>query len=312
VSAALATARLLKTARLRMKQRSIRMAGMPDLPAECDQFLRERLQVAVECALAAGDAISAAIKKKKQIINKGVNDLVTETDKANEKMIFQRLRTAFPDDCFIGEESSSEAGCTAALTDAPTWLVDPVADGTTNFVHSFPLTCVSIGFASGGKMKLGVVFDPCARELFVACAGFGAYVNGERVAASSCTSLAHALVVQEYGYERDPESIRRMLGATSAVLAKVRGLRQVGSGAIDLCWVGCGRTDAVFSGLAGEGWQPWDYAAGWVFAAEGGATMLQLNGAPFHSHAKSVLCAATPELAAEISSTCQPFMTLSS
>ncbi len=124
---------------------------------------------------------------------------MTATDKANEKLIFDAVRKRFPDDMLIGEESSADAGSIAALTDAPTWIVDPV-DGTTNFVHGFPMTCVSIGFGRGGKMEVGVVYDPCADELYQAVRGFGAFLNGQRAYSSDCTELGNAVVVRKGGF----------------------------------------------------------------------------------------------------------------
>ena len=120
---------------------------------------------------------------------------MTATDKANEKLIFDAVRKSFPEDMLIGEESSADAGSIAALTDAPTWIVDPV-DGTTNFVHGFPMTCVSIGFGRGGKMEVGVVYDPCADELYQTVRGCGAFVNGQRAYSSDCTELGNAVVVR--------------------------------------------------------------------------------------------------------------------
>ncbi|CAM9512805.1 unnamed protein product, partial [Laminaria digitata] len=227
---------------------------------------------------------------------------VTETDKANEKLIFDAVRKSFPEDQLIGEESSADAGSIAALTDAPTWIVDPV-DGTTNFVHGFPMTCVSIGFGRGKKMEVGVVYDPCSDELYQTVRGFGSFVNGQRASSSGCTDLGSAVVITEYGYQRDPVAVRAMMEATEKVLRKCRAIRQVGSGCLDLCWVGCGRVDAVYAGVAGEGWQPWDYAAGWLFIEEAGGVVTQVDGTPFHVLSKSVLGAASRELGDELVST---------
>eukprot|EP00752_Nemacystus_decipiens_P009159 g8181.t1 len=276
---------------------------VPDELSKCEGALLERLQLATDVALQAGAAMKAVINLKKEgIVLKGATDLVTETDKANEKLIFDAVRSSFPEDQLIGEESSADAGSIAALTDAPTWIVDPV-DGTTNFVHGFPMTCVSIGFGRGSKIEVGVVYDPCADELYQTVRGFGAFVNGQRASSSGCTELGNAVVITEYGYQRDPVAVRTMMDVTEKVLRKCRGLRQVGSGCLDLCWVGCGRVDAVYSGVAGEGWQPWDYAAGWLFIEEAGGVVTQVDGSPFHVFSKSVLCAASPQLADELVST---------
>eukprot|EP00904_Undaria_pinnatifida_P007482 jgi/Undpi1/3864/HiC_scaffold_16.g07232.m1 len=280
-----------------------RTPRVPDELTKCETALRDRLELATTVALQAGAAMKLVINmKNKNVIHKGVIDLVTETDKANEKLIFDAMRKSFPGDELIGEESSADAGAIAALTDAPTWIVDPV-DGTTNFVHGFPMTCVSIGFGRGKKMEVGVVYDPCADELYQTVRGFGSFVNGVRTSSSGCTDLGSAIVITEYGYQRDPAAVRTMMEATEKVLRQSRGIRQVGSGCLDLCWVGCGRVDALYSGVAGEGWYPWDYAAGWLFIEEAGGVVTQVDGSPFHVFSKSVLCAASRELGDELVST---------
>ncbi|CAM9994521.1 unnamed protein product [Ascophyllum nodosum] len=264
---------------------------------KCEKALLERLRLATDVALLAGAAMKLVINvKNKNVLHKGVTDLVTETDKANEKLIFDAVRKMFPEDKLIGEESSADVGTIPALTDAPTWIVDPV-DGTTNFVHGFPMTCVSIGFGRGGKMEIGVVYDPCSDELFQAVRGFGSFVNGERTSTSGCSDLGSAIVITEYGYQRDPAAVKIMMEVTEKVLRQCRGIRQVGSGCLDLCWVGCGRVDAVYAGVAGEGWHPWDYAAGWLFIEEAGGVVIQVDGTPFHVQSASVLGAASKDLA---------------
>ena len=129
---------------------STRVTRIARAMSEYDSLLApEQLEkfssVALQAALSAGEVISKAFTEAKTIeTKKGDADLVTETDKACEKLIFERLRESFPDHCFIGEEDSSEKGATPELTDAPTWMVDPV-DGTTNFVHGYPFVCVCVG-----------------------------------------------------------------------------------------------------------------------------------------------------------------------
>ncbi|CAM9156278.1 unnamed protein product [Chrysoparadoxa australica] len=263
--------------------------------------LAARLELATALALAAGAAIMKAIDGEKDIESKGVStDIVTATDKANEELIFSALAAAFPDDKLIGEESSAEAGKIEPVTKEGTWIIDPI-DGTTNFTHSFPMVCVSIGFVRDGETQLGVVYSPsCSDDLFQAVRGHGTFLNGRRVHASQATALEHSLVIQEYGYPREPEALDTMLAVTSKVLPRTRGMRQVGSGALDLAYVACGRVDAVFSGFAGEGWKPWDYAAGWLLAEEAGACTTQVDGSPFHLLSESVLCSCTQSLADEI------------
>ena len=127
------------------KQQTIRRTLPPEL-AKC-AYVHE-LETAIEIAIEAGIKTKNALNELKDVYNKGSTgiDFVTDVDRANEVLIFTALKQAFPTHSFIGEESSADAGGIPKLTDAPTWIVDPI-DGTTNFVHSFPFTCVSIALA---------------------------------------------------------------------------------------------------------------------------------------------------------------------
>lgn len=105
----------------------------------------------------------------------------------------------------------------------------------------------------------------------------------------------------EWGYQREAGKLQEILGCELRVaLSGVRAMKQLGSGALDLCYVGAGRLDAVYAGVAGERWWPWDYAAGGLVAEEAGAVLCCVDGSPFHTHAESVLAAATPELRDEL------------
>lgn len=254
---------------------------------------------AVDLALEAGSKIRGAIERREhasQITSKGVADVVTETDKANERLIFEGLRRRFPSHELIGEESSADDGKIPRLTDAPTWIVDPI-DGTSNFCAGLPLTCVSIGLCVGREPVVGVVYNPLTEELYVAARGCGAYLNGEAIACTKTTSLQDALVIQEYGYERE-DGIQALMQTSAALLrAKTRALRQLGSGALDLCFVAAGRADAVFAGVAHDGlceaWKPWDYCAGKVICEEAGAIFRTFEGRAFDIfYKKDFICAA--------------------
>jgi hypothetical protein len=137
-------------------------------PAVCPFFLLIFFQI-----------ILSNFNNSKTVEHKGKVDLVTETDKACESLIFEYLKTAFPSHQLIGEETSAIDG-TPELTDAPTWIVDPL-DGTTNFVHRYPFVCVSIGLVVDKVPTVGVVFNPILDELFTAVKGRGAFLNGQHI-----------------------------------------------------------------------------------------------------------------------------------
>ena len=260
--------------------------GVTDVPSGVSASDKARfLEVALAAAREAGAAIAAAWDGERAIEHKGAVDLVTETDKACEALILARVRAAFPDHAFIGEEGSSAAGATAALTDAPTWFVDPV-DGTTNFVHRWPFACVSIGLAVRRRLVVGVVLNPTLGETFHAVEGGGAYLNGAPIRVSQTAELANALFSTEIGTRRDPEFMDAVFGRVRAVTQACRSVRACGSCALNLCSVAMGRLDFFYEvGLGGA----WDYAAGALIVAEAGGHVLDPAGGPFGLMSRRVL-----------------------
>lgn len=203
-------------------------------------------------------------------------DLVTETDKACEDLIFNHLKNKFPEHKFIGEETSAAFG-TSELTDDPTWIVDPL-DGTTNFVHGFPFVCVSIGLTVGKVPTVGVVYNPIFDELFTAIRGYGAFLNGTPIKASSQAELVKSLLASEVGTKRDKATVDATTNRVNSLLFKVRSLRMSGSCALNLCGVACGRIDLFYElGFGG----PWDVAAGAVIVQEAGGLVFDPSGKDF-------------------------------
>lgn len=177
-------------------------------------------------------------------------------------------------------------------------------DGTTNFASGFPLTCVSIGFCDNGVPVMGVVYAPMTDELFVGVKGYGCFRNGVRITQRRHKKLSDAIVCFEFGYSRKPQQVATMVDAVNRLLLHgLRATRQVGSGVLDLCYVASGRMDAVYAGLAGEGWKPWDFAAGLVIAEEAGCVMEaidQKERGPFDIYSTSHICAVGFELLEEV------------
>ncbi len=168
-------------------------------------------------------------------------------------------------------------------------------------MHTFPFSCVALALAVDRQVVVGVVYDPAKDELFLAAKGKGAYVNGKRLKTTPTTELSKAVVIQEFGYERTPAGIAKLLQATERLLKmNVQAVRQLGSGVLDLAYVAAGRVDAVYCGVAGEGWKPWDYAAGSILALEAGGVMTNLRGEDFDLYDTSMLCAANEALARKI------------
>ncbi len=208
-------------------------------------------------------------------------DLVTEVDRWAETFIVGQILDARPDDAIVGEEGTSIRG-----TSGVEWLVDPI-DGTTNFVYGHPGWSVSIAAAAQGELVAAAVCDPSHAELFAAGRGLGATRNGQTICVSATTELGRSLVATGFGY--DPERRRRQAELLVELLPLVRDIRRMGSAAVDMCSVACGRVDAYFE----LGINAWDVAAGELIAIEAGAIVTGL----VHEQARqgSVL-ACTPAL----------------
>ncbi|KAM1154810.1 hypothetical protein ACFX19_037752 [Malus domestica] len=235
--------------------------------------LAQFLSSAVDAAKKAGEIIRKGFYETKHVEYKGQVDLVTETDKACEDLIFNHLKQLYPTHKFIGEETTAANGVTE-LTDDPTWLVDPV-DGTINFVHGFPFVCVSIGLTIGKIPTVGVVYNPIIDELFTGIRGGGAFLNGNPIKVSSQTELVKSLLVTEVGVERDNVTVDATTGTINRLLFEVRSIRMGGSCALALCGIACGRLDLFYmDGYGG----PWDVAGGAVIVTEAGGCVYDPSG----------------------------------
>jgi len=242
------------------------------------------LKTAVEAAKLAGEIISKNFHlQTKAVEYKGQVDLVTETDKACEEIIFQHLKQIYPDHQFIGEETSAVCG-TADLTNAPTWIIDPL-DGTTNFVHRFPFVCVSIGLTIGKIPTVGVVYNPILGELFTAIRGRGSFLNASPIRSSSQSEMIKALLATGFGTKRDKPTVDANTDRLKGLLFKVRSVRMTGSCALNLCGVASGRLDLFYSlGYGGI----WDVAAGVLIVQEAGGCVFDPSGDDFNITSRRV------------------------
>ena len=195
-------------------------------------------------------------------------DVVTAADRAAERLLVDGIRAARPGDGILGEEGASDEGTTGVR-----WVVDPV-DGTVNYLYGLPQWAVSIGMEVDGVGQAGVVLDPAKDELFTAIRGGGAQLNGRPLRCTGATELSQALVATGFGYDARRRAVQAELA--THVLPRVRDLRRLGAGALDLCGVAAGRVDAYFE----QGLSPWDLSAGGLVATEAGATLTGLAGDP--------------------------------
>ena len=279
---------------------------------------RDVLRCALLCAHEGGEMIKAAIERRGTSESGhhdskiSAADLVTETDVAVERMIRSRISSVFPGHLFVGEEGTGEPISVEEREGKWVWIVDPI-DGTTNFVHAFPVVAVSIAVAFGDDPVLGVVFNPVTDELWFSWKGCGAFMKRQdghvvRIRTSGCTSLGSALVSTGFAVPflrrktEDTAAQEKLLAVvehnTRVLMRNSRDLRRIGSAACDICFVAMGRTDVFFE----FGIKEWDIAAALVILHEAGGDSSTVGGMkPFSIRGRNVLVAATIALRTEMS-----------
>jgi fructose-1,6-bisphosphatase/inositol monophosphatase family enzyme len=228
------------------------------------------LDIAVELAGQAGALLLERLPNRSVGVGtkSSGTDMVSDSDRASERLVSEALARLRPADAVLGEEGSCRDGTTGVR-----WIIDPL-DGTTNYLYGWPAFSVSIGVEVDGEVLAGVVVDPSHNEVFTAVRGQGAHCNGGPIAASDKADVATALVGTGFAYSADRR--RRQARVLEWVLPAVRDIRRAGAASIDLCWVACARLDGFYE----AGLQPWDRAAGALIAAEAGADTGDLRGGP--------------------------------
>src|SRR5260370_7318561 len=242
------------------------------------------LNIAVRAARRAGELIIRSVTRLESLTvsSKGRNDFVTEVDHAAEQEILGSIRRRYPQHAFIAEESgrSGEHGTL--------WIIDPL-DGTTNFLHGFPVFAVSIACQVRGRLEHAVVYDPMRGELFTASRGAGAHLDNRRMRVSKARALEGALIATGFPYRANTRYLDAYLAMLKAVTLQVAGVRRPGSAALDLAYVAAGRVDAFWEiGLAA-----WDTAAGTLLIQEAGGP-LGPPAAPHYPPAEHILPATPP------------------
>ena len=219
-----------------------------------------------EIAREAGTLLMEYFDRRVKIEYKGDADLVTEADRASEKLILERIRAHWPSHDVIGEE-----GARIETGGDYRWYVDPL-DGTTNFAHSFPVFCVSLGLAFRGKRKAAVLYDPTRDELFAAERGKGAFLNGQKIEVSNTSKLAQSLVAT--GFPSHKRHKNPNIYFYHQLTLRTHGVRRAGSAALDLASVACGR----FDGFWEFNLNAWDTAAGILILEEAGGNVTGFQG----------------------------------
>ncbi|HEY0796525.1 MAG TPA: inositol monophosphatase family protein [Acidisarcina sp.] len=264
----------------------------PDLPAVTVpvvlppgvefSFAALAAQIAVEAGALVRDFYNSAVATE----YKGEVDLVTEADRASERLIVERLHKHFPGHGIYGEEGTRDR-----IDNEYRWYIDPL-DGTTNFAHRYPVFCVSMGLEhrppslaadQDGTIIAGVIYDPTREELFVAEKGSGAYLNGRRIRVSTTDDLGEGLLATGFPSRKRHENPN--IHFYQQITLRSHGVRRAGSAALDLAYVACGRFDGYWE----FNLNPWDTSAGALLVEEAGGLITRFDGSSFELNSRELL-----------------------
>jgi myo-inositol-1(or 4)-monophosphatase len=226
------------------------------------------LEASRDIAREAGALLRRYFERRVSFELKGEFDLVTEADRASERLVVDRLRSHFPSHGIVAEEGGEHVASSEYR-----WYVDPL-DGTTNFAHGYPVFNVTLALERGGEIITGVVYDPILEEMFEAESGGGAYLNNRRIHVSTTSRLQDGLVAT--GFPSRKRHLNVNVHFYHQMAMATHGVRRGGSAALDLAYVACGRLDAFWE----FGLNPWDMAAGLLLVAEAGGALSDMHGGP--------------------------------
>lgn len=265
--------------------------------------LHPQLNIAIKAARAAGSIINRAALdiESVRISEKNARDFVTEVDQAAEEAIIQTILQAYPTHGFWAEESGRSMGNPKS---DHIWIIDPL-DGTTNFIHGYPVYAVSIAMQYKGRLEQAVVFDPTRNDLFCATKGRGAFMNDRRIRVSKRTRLETCLISTGFPF-RDGDDYASYLRIAAELMPKTSGLRRPGAASLDLAYVAAGFADAFFE----TGLSPWDIAAGALLITEAGGLIGNFTGEADYLETRECL-AGNPKIYGALVPILQPYSTYS-
>lgn len=241
-------------------------SGLQEAVRESGDFLRQQL----------------GLVQTSEVEEKSLKSLVSYVDRQSEELLTSRLATLLPEAGFLTEEETIEQG-----QEPVRWIIDPL-DGTTNFLHGIPAFCVSVALEVNGNIDVACVYEPLRDELFSAWRGGGTTLNGQTVSVSGNQNPAKALGATGFPYELGTAA-NAMMKMYADMLHKTRGLRRLGSAALDLAYTAAGRFDFFY-----EPWlNPWDVAAGYLLVKEAGGLVTDFSGSGDPVFGRQIL-ASTP------------------
>lgn len=220
-----------------------------------------------------------------QVEKKEKAGLVSEADRLSEQAITRFLKDHFPMAEILGEEAFAAGSTVREGRAGPQgrWILDPL-DGTTNYIHRFPIFCISLGLEVDGELKLAVIDMPMLNETYTAIRGEGAFVNGKPLRVSETADLNESLLATGF-FPEDKAALEEQVGLFAGIVGEVRGVRRAGAAAYDLCQVARG----VFDGFWEKNLKPWDVAAGQLLVEEAGGVVLDYEGRPHTPYSHSLI-----------------------
>ena len=224
------------------------------------------LNIAIQAARAAADIILQT-NRDITVETKQRSDYVTNVDRLSEAAIIDVVRSNYPDHKILAEESSRDD-----TTVGYRWIIDPI-DGTTNFIHGLPVFSISIAVEKDGEIIIGVIYDMTRDEMFYAEHGKGAFLNGKPIQVTSLQKPEFALLATGFPFKQK-HFIELYLKSFALLFQKVSAIRRLGSAAIDMAYLACGRVDGFWE----IGLSPWDIAAGSLIIREAGGIISDFSG----------------------------------
>lgn len=249
----------------------------------------EKIQHYFDVASAAADEAAKLLVSYygnlRDVSEKDQAGLVSEADKESEALILGRIRKAFPEHRILGEETGLQESTSRekSSTSAAIWFIDPL-DGTTNYVHQFPVFGISIGLEIDGELVLGLVEAPKLGMRWSAMKGKGAFLNGERIHVSQRKEFRDGLFAT--GFSNMDDNLDAQISLIRDCVKEARGIRRAGAAALDLCFVAQG----IFDGFWEKNLNAWDTAAGSLIAKEAGAIVTDFEGRPYRTSERNIIC----------------------
>lgn len=240
------------------------------------------LKASQEAALASGQILRRNFGKKLKVSEKKGAGLVTQVDLASEVAALKILKKAFPSFGVLAEETGTSGPVTEGR-----WIIDPL-DGTTNYVHRFPMFCVSIAAEWEGEIIAGVIYHPILEDLYAAGKGKGSRLNGKKIQVSRTAKLKDSLLTTGFTYRKD-EWLHHEMSAFERLSGLARAVRRPGSAALDLAYTARG----VFDGFWERRLSPWDLAAGALLVQEAGGKVTDFKGKSYRSSQTEIIASNT-------------------